>query len=291
MSFLLPLPGIRLEHPMAMSLRLTSSMLQNWACQELKQQLWQPHCVDCTGGGSTGTEEQPPSVRADLLPPLQKYKQATRRLQLGEKNRNHLRQKQCPASKVYDKDFVSWRVQSPHLPSPTRAGCATGQEKRHTTGKHKLNVNLPWAAADPRVHCSLMSLTKQSLSILWLCVNQRFLIQMFHKQQMDAMPRSFSSRKFRPTVPLGFRWAAPNDRRDRRTVWNSCPSPLRRLAEQEYQTLWKYLKNKRFCQAFQEMQCITLCPDSDFKTCSLLKYLISYWNLDIFTTNPIRSNL
>lgn len=136
MSFLLPLPGIRLEHPMAMSLRLTSSMLQNWACQELKQQLWQPHCVDCTGGGSTGTEEQPPSVRADLLPPLQKYKQATRRLQLGEKNRNHLRQKQCPASKVYDKDFVSWRVQSPHLPSPTRAGCATGQEKRHTTSKH-----------------------------------------------------------------------------------------------------------------------------------------------------------
>lgn len=50
MSFLLPLPGIRLEHPMAMSLRLTSSMLQNWACQELKQQLWQPHCVDCMGG-------------------------------------------------------------------------------------------------------------------------------------------------------------------------------------------------------------------------------------------------
>lgn len=32
---------------------------------------------------------------------------------------------------------------------------------------------------------------------------------------MDAMPRSFSSRKFRPTVPLGFRWAAPNDRKER----------------------------------------------------------------------------
>lgn len=40
-------------------------------------------------------------------------------------------------------------------------------------------VKLPWAAADPRVRCSLMSLAKQSLSILWPCVNQHFPIQIF----------------------------------------------------------------------------------------------------------------